>query len=593
MTLPRFFPRQGPLLLFLGLTFAAFAAGALVPYRLDSDTAFQLESVRQWLHGDVPSPGFLRVPDTADLSRDRLVWSTWWPPGFPFLYSVLPATGLPFGAALRLTSLVLFLIGSLGWLRLADRIELPRWLRFLYAASLAGYGFTIGGAASLRAADVLAYTAGPWLAALVLHTGLPSLRDRGEGVVEGAWVSDAVGLFLCGLALGFTYWLRYSLFLIALPLLAWAAFHAVRGAGRRTAGLRPGRLAALGIGFLLPVATLFGLNLHLSKNLAESATGTRSASPTEDTVSGRPLPLAVSTLGAPGLGLFQTDLWVHHLLYFSDARLPFFRGMSDPDRLLLKSLFGIIPTLALVLGLRRGRRLSPGPQADLAAVLPVGFYLALLAVSLAVGYNYLAHETRFAAGFLPLAQPLVLAGWLSPGAERRRRPGGVLLAAAFCVLPLLFAAAVFVKNDVGQRLAAHCAPDEAGLYTPELACRDLPAVEQAVAAALPSPRDVVVLAGPRGWGSSFVMWLEVQHRVLPVSTWVAPLGSGYIEDANLQSRHLFTTSRPLRVLVVADRGFAADGTLAGLLARFPQARGCHSTPVPDGAAVVLSLCDLK
>ncbi len=577
MTLPRFFPRQGPLLLFLGLTFAAFAAGALVPYRLDSDTAFQLESVRQWQHGDVPSPGFLRVPDTADLSRDRMVWSTWWPLGFPFLYSALPATGLPFGAALRLTSLLLFLTGALGWLRLADRLEMPAWLRLLYAASLAGYAVTIGGAASLRTADVLAWAAGPWLAALVLRTvGSENAMGR---------------LFLCGLALGFTYWLRYSLFLIALSLLAWVAFQAVRDR-QRSAGLRLGRLAALGTGFVLPVAVLFVLNLHLSASLAESATGNRSSTSSEDTVSGRPLRVAVSSLGAPGLGLFQTDLWIHHLLYFSDARLPFFRGLSDPERLLLKSLLGIVPTLALILGLRRGRRLSPGPQADLAAALPMGFYLALLAVSLAVGYNYPGHETRFAAGFLPLAQPLVLAGWLSPGPEKRRRLGGALLAAVFCALPLFFAAAVFLKKDVGERRAAHCTPDEAGLYIPELACRNLPAVEQAVAASLRSPRDVIALAGPRGWGASFLMWLDLPQRVLPVSTWVSPLGAGYTEPANLQSHHLFTTTQPLRVLVVADRSFAADGTLADLLARFPQAHGCRSAPLPDGAAVVLALCDL-
>jgi hypothetical protein len=582
MTLPRFFPRRGPLLLFLGLTFAAFAAGALVPYRLDSDTAFQLESVRQWLHGDVPSPGYLRVPDTADLSHDRLVWSTWWPLGFPFLYSVLPAAGIPFGMALRLTSLLFFLIGSLGWLRLADRLELPGWLRLLYAASLAGYVFTAGGAASLRTADVLAYAAGPWLAALVLRTILRSSADRAAG-----------GLFLCGLALGFTYWLRYSLFLIALPLLAWTAFHALWGTRGRSATLRLGRLAALGTGFVLPVAVLFVLNLHLSASLVESVTGTRSTWSSEDTVSPQPLRLAVSALGAPGLGLFQTDLWMHHLIYFSDARLPFFRGMSGPERLLIKSLLGIIPTLALFLGLRRGRRLFPGPQADLAAVLPVGFYLVLLVVSLVVGYNYLAQETRFAAGFLPLAQPLVLAGWLVPGAAAGRRRWGALAAAAFCVLPLLFAAAVFLKNEVGERRAAHCTPDAAYLYIPELACRNLPAVEQAVAAALRSPRDVVVLAGPRGWGSSFLMWLDVPQRVLPVSTWVSPLGVGYTEPANLQSHHLFTASQPLRVLVVADRSFAADGTLAGLLARFPQARGCHGMPVPDGAGVVLSVCDLE
>jgi hypothetical protein len=585
MTPQGFLQRRGPLLLVLGLTLAAFAAGALVPYRLDGDTAFQLESVRQWQHGDVASPGFLRLPDPADLSRDQVVWSTWWPLGFPALYSILPAAGVPFGAALRVTSLALFLLGAVGWLRLADRLALPSWLRYVYAASLTSYTVTIGGAASLRTADVLAWAAGPWLAVLVLRV-FPS---TGEANPSG---SSLGRLVLCGLGLGFTYWLRYSLFLITLPYLAWAAWQAAFGAGRLSTGVRLRRLTALGIGFAAPVVVLFALNLHLSASFAESSTGARSAWSKEDTVSARPLRLAVSALGAPGLGMFQNDLWLHHLVYFSDARLPFFRGAAVPDRLLAKSALGIAATLVLVVALWRGRRLHPGSQADLAAAVPAGFYLILLVLSLIVGYNYLANETRFAAGFLPLAQPLVLAGWLTPG-PKGRRPWAVLLALVFCAAPLLFAAAIFLKNDVGQRRAAHCTPDETGLYAPELACTDLAALEQTVTASLRSPRDVVVLAGPRGWGSSFLMWPQIQHRVLPVATWVTPLGARYAEAANLQSNRPFLSSQPLRVLVVADRSFAADGTLAGLQARFPQAHACRNEPLPAGAAVVLSLCDLE
>jgi hypothetical protein len=565
--------RRGPLVLLLILTLAAFAVGSLAPYRLDSDTAFQLESVRQWQLGATPSPGFLRLPDPADLSRDRLVWSTWWPLGFPFLYAPLPAAGLPFAAALRLTSLLLFLAGALGWLRLADRLDLPPWIRYLYAATLAGYALTIGGAASLRTADVLAWAAGPWLVALALR---PSR------------------LFLCGLALGATYWLRYSLFLISLPLLAWAAWRTAFSANG-SSRTRIGRLAALGLGFALPVAVLFALNLHLSASLAESATGTRSAWSIEDAVSARPERLAVSLAGAPGLGLFQSDLWIHHLVYFSDSRLPFLRGLDPPGRLLLKSFLGIPATAALAWGLARGRQQRPGAQADLAALLPAGFYLALLALSIFIGYNYLANETRFAAGFLPLAQPLVLAGWLAPGGRggRLARALGAALLVLFCAAPLLFATAIFLKNDVRGRVNAHCAPSDEGLYTPELSCRQLPAVEAAVAASLRSPRDLVVLAGPAGWGSSYLMWLEVPHRTLPVSTFVSPLGARYAEAAYLHSRRSLVASQPLRVVLVASRSLAADGSLATLQARFPQARAWRSVPVPPGAEVAVSFSDLE
>jgi hypothetical protein len=581
MNLPRPTPaprRFEAIALLLVLTCGAFLAAGRVSYRLDSDTAFQLESVRQWLHGASPSPGFLLLPDPADLSRDNLVWSTWWPPGFPFLYTPLAAAGLRFATALRVTSFLLFLAGALGWLRLADRSPLPRGLRLLYAASLASYAVTLGGAASLRTADILAWAAAPWLIGLALHLG-----ERRPEPPRPAL------LFLAGLALGATYWMRYSLFLIALPLLAWIALRLVpflplsRGKGR---------LAVLGLGFALPVAALFLLDLRLSVSAAESATGTRSAWSVEDTRSAQPLWLAVSAVGAPGLGLFQNDLWINHLVYFSDARLPFLRGAAPADRLLLKALLGIPATAALAWGLAWARRRRPGPEATLAAVLAAGFYLELLAVSALVGYNYLANEARFAAGFLPLAQPLVLAGWRETEGWLRRALGALCIA-VLCLAPIAFAAANFVKNDLRDRAAAGCAPSPSGLFTPELACRGLPAVQAAVAETLGSSPGVVLLAGPQGWGSSFLMWLEVPQRTLPVATFISPLGARYRDAADLHGTGPLVTSRPLRVVLLAERSLAADGLLAALEARFPQAGPWRSVPLPEGSAVTLVTTDLR
>jgi hypothetical protein len=542
--------------------------------------------VRQWRHGAVPAPGYLSLPDPRDLSHDTLLWSNWFPPAFPFLYAPLAAAaGLSFAAALRLTSLLLCLLGSLGWLRLADRLDLTLPVRLLFALSLAGYALTIGGAASLRTADIVSYAAAPWLVALVLACG--------------AWARRAPLLGLCGLALGATYWLRYSLFLTALPLLAWVAFQTVfgdRDAGGAVPvapGRRGARLLVLGLAFVLPIAALFVFNLRHADSLAASATGTRTAWVIGDKTPVRPLRLAAGLAGSPGLGLFQDDLWLHHLVNFSDARLPFLRGMDGAARILLKSLLGIPGTAALAWGLARGLRRLSGPLPALAVAVPVGFYLALTAVSLLVGYNYLINEVRFAAGFLPLAHPVVLAGWLRRDGGGRRSVLGVLLLLVLFVPSLLFAAAVFLKNDLRDRLRPPYTATATGLFTPELSRRDAAAVQAAVTAATESPRDVVVLAGPRGWGSSFVMWPEVDRRVFPVSTYVAPLGARFLAAADLDGRAPLITSQPLRVVLVVEQSLTTDGSLAALEARFPQAGPWRGVPVPPGAAVAVFSSELE
>lgn len=555
--------RWSPYLLVLALSSAAFLAAAAVPYRVDTDTAFQLGSVAQWLHGASPAPGMLRLPDPADLSRDRSVWSTWWPPGFPLLYAPLAAV-LPFAAALRVTSFLLFLAGTFGWLRLLDRLEPPQWLRLLLALVLLGYVATIGGAASLRSADLLAYAAGPWLAALALR-----LRERESP------------LFLGGVAFGLSYWLRYSLFLAVLPLALFAGWRLLRERHLL-------RLAGLILGFVLPVAALFLLNLRLSENLKETATGARSTWAVDDPNAFRPARVALSLAGAPGLGLFQNDLWATHLTYFSDAHLPFLRSLGDGDRLMLKSLLGIPGTALLAWALLRGRRRRPGPQADLAALAAVGFYLILAAVSLLVGYDYLAKETRFAAGVLPLAYPFVLGAALAPG---RRLPA--LLAAFLLGAPLAFAAAEFAKRDLHDRLPLRGSAAETGLLTPELSPRSVPEVRAAVAAARSSPSDLVVVAGPLGWGSSYVMALDLPFRTLPMGTFPAPLGRRYLDSAEPRGRQPLRSSRPLRVVIVAAHEIVREGWLPRIESRFPQARLWRSAPVPAHSNVEIWLSDLE
>ena len=396
--------------------------------------------------------------------------------------------------------------------------------------------------------------------------------------------------------LGATYWLRYSLFVAALPLLLYAAARTWRGDERlaRPPAARLARLAALGLGFALPVAALFLLNLAQSDNLMESLTGTRSAMAIWRDPASRPLALAVSFCGAPGLCLFQSDQWLTHLTYFSDRLLPFLRGLGSGGRIVLKSLLGIPLTVVFLWGLLRERSRRPGPVVSLALLVSAGFFGALGAISVAVHYNYLGNEAaRFAAAFMPLVHAVVLAAWLPAG---ERTPTRRERALAACVLMLLaaqvlFTTANFLKNDLYDRRAVAYTAASTGLYTPEIA-QDVPAVQAAVAAVLRSPRDVVVVAGPVGWGSAFIMWLEFPQRVLPVATFYQPLGARYLDAANLRATSRYATRRPLRVVLVVSRTLLPDGWLGKLQARFPQARGWRTVPAPGGAGVVISYSDL-
>jgi hypothetical protein len=586
--------RRGALLLVLALATGAFGLAILAPYRVDTDTGFQLRALEQWQRGESPSPGTLRLPDADDLSRDALVWSSWWPPGFPFLYAPLAATGLSLAAALRLTSFLLFLAGAAGWMRLAGRLGLTAGPLLLFAASVAACAVTVGGAISLRSTDNLTFAGMPWLMLLVLRSARTSPAP-GPGL-----------LWLCGLSLGATYLLKYTFFLAALAAGAWLALQLLRRGAQPTSA-RLLRTAALCLGIVLPVIALIGLSAWQSGRLAESATGARSLWQAEDLRSAQPLPLLFSFLGAPGLALFQSHLWITHLLYFSDRYLRWLRPLDLFQRLMLKSLLGAFGTLTLAWALTRRPVRALAAASSLAAsarslalTTVAGFYLVLAAVSLAVQYNYLANEPRYAIGVLPLLHPFVLLGLLaaasqSAGAQRSSvvaRGAAWAALVVFFAAPLAFAAGIFWHSEVAARRSSPYTAGSTGLYLPELS-RNVPELQAAVAALLRTPRDVVVIAGPAGWGASFIMWLDLPGRTLPISTFSLPLGGSYHRAADLRAATPpLTTTRPLRVVLVAALDLQRQGWLARLMRRFPQARAWTAAPAVRDAAVGIWWSDL-
>ena len=87
------------------------------------------------------------------------------------------------------------------------------------------------------------------------------------------------------------------------------------------------------------------------------------------------------------------------------------------------------------------------------------------------------------------------------------------------------------------------------------------------------------------------MWPEVPGRTLPVATYIYPLGP-HFAAADLRSHTVLVASQPLRVVLVVERSLVADGGLAALEARFPQAGAWRSVPLPAGSAVAITAADL-
>jgi hypothetical protein len=187
----------------------------------------------------------------------------------------------------------------------------------------------------------------------------------------------------------------------------------------------------------------------------------------------------------------------------------------------------------------------------------------------------------------------VLAGWLEAEGPSRRSLAGLFLLLPFFAVPVAFAFANFSRNEVLDRRTVAGRPSDTGLLTPELSSRSAPEASAAIASLLRSPRDLVVLAGPAGWGSGFLMWLEIPYRTLPIGTFFAPLGARYLDAADLKGTGELRSSLPLRVVLVVSRGTLEAGWLPRLQRRFPQARAWQIADVPAETAVEIWYADLE
>ncbi len=375
------------------------------------DPVLPLRAMLQWQDGLSPNWNTLIRVDPADLARDREEWLGWWSPGTSLLLLPGFTAGFAPGHLLRALALAAILVGSLGWTYWFARQPLPRLFLFGFAVSIPWMRYD---SSSLfrYSAEVLAFAAAPWA-----FNALISRFARTDGY-------RPLPLAVLGVLLGFTYWLKFSLFLTvlaaAVALFLWRV-RQLSSAASRLADLR--------------TFTLFGACLvfaPLAWQLFDRQHG------------------GVTPLGAPhALGWS----WEHLLfaianpaLSLADAFGPFFFAFVHPGVLSLggNSLstiawFGLPGGIILIALLARAVRRRPASaEVFLAAVSLAGMTLLLVALWIFADVDHMPrHVAQVSLAALPIALVEACAVWNSA----RLRFVRSLLAAAglvYVAAPLAF-----------------------------------------------------------------------------------------------------------------------------------------------------------
>ena len=230
----------------------------------------------------------------------------------------------------------------------------------------------------------------------------------------------------------------------------------------------------------------------------------------------------------------------------------------------------------------------PALSFALARLQTVGFYLLLAVISPARELRLPDPGDPLAGRCAPPGLPFRARGGLSAGTAWHRHFAALLLG-----IPLVFATASFAKNDLHDRLPLRGSAAETGLLTPGFRQRNVPEVRAAVAAALRSPGGRGRGGRPgRGWGSSYVMGLDLPFRTLPLSTFSAPLGARYLDAAELAAPPL-TLLTASRVVLVVDQASSMAGSHASRPASPRPGRGRRHLSSTCRCAPVIYWSDLR
>jgi hypothetical protein len=441
------------------------------------DPVLPLRAMLQWQDGLSPNWNTLLRVDPADLTRDQTEWLGWWAPGTSLLLLPGLAAGFAPGHLLRALALAAILVGSLGWTRWFARQPLPRVFLFGFAISIPWIRYDSSNLFRYSA-EALAFAAAPW--------AFNALADRFN---RTDW-RRPLSLALLGLALGFTYWLKFSLFLTVLAavgaIFIWR-WRQLPPAVNRFADLRSFALFGACLG-LAPLGWQLFDRLHGG----------------------------VTPLAAP-----RALAWsLEHLLFaianpalaLADAFGPFFFVFVHPGLLGLggKSLGTVawlgLPGGVLLIALlaRAVRRRFNSAEVALAAFSVAGMTLLLAGLWIFADVDHMPrHVAQVSLAALPIALAEACAVW-SSARHRVVRPALAVAGLVYIAGPLAFGfcyVAAKLKQGDGATLSRHAlalwstAADE-HLLT-EL--RDLHRADPSAVLVVPDPEMALLWPGRAIW----------------------------------------------------------------------------------------------
>ncbi|MFB2881261.1 hypothetical protein [Floridanema aerugineum] len=580
--------RSVPYLIVLFLVTLLFTLSLIHPFRIDADAAFQIKSVQQWLRGESTLLNALVLPSPNDLSKDVQAWTVWWPPGVPFFFLPLIAIGLPLGIAAKLTTYLLFLLGCIGWLKLADVIKANFQTKLVISLILPIYSITIANLTELIG-DVLPFAIMPWLFVYALY--ISSCFQSNQFSYRHILINSSI----IGILLGSVYWLKYSAFTVSLGVLLYLNICFLFFSSQYTLKKRLLLVGVCTACLLLPFFSLTLLNLLLSNsNIAVSQYNNFGfGSPAT-----KGFGLLCSFLGSIGLALFQAYGGLMHLIYFSDRVIPFFASWGPGEREIPLAIAGIPGTVVVIWLLLYSRKLYDKSVFILCCCVTFVPFLLLGYLTGKVGFNFIVHNIRYVSAFFIFTQILLVSAYIHYFKNNHKRAAkflAVIILILFFIFPNLFTVGNFARNGVFERIGEHYITTANKLYVPVLSKVNVKSVVEQINSVVKSPQDIVVLAldEPAPFGA----WLEMKQRTLPlVDAWGPLVQTHGTEGANLRGASKFTSSKDLRLILVISKSFESDSKMVlQIKQRFPQATKWIKvkTPKDEEVAVDILYSDLK